>query len=128
MHTARSVIDIAGQRVNATDKLYLAEAVPTLIVWGERDSIIPARHGIRAHDLMPGSRLALFEGAGHFPHHDDPTGFAAAITGFVDTTLPSEPDEDRAAAPLSSSTASARRSRPQRLSRTAVLRARPTRA
>jgi pimeloyl-ACP methyl ester carboxylesterase len=95
VHTARSVIDIGGQRVNATDKLYLAEAVPTLILWGDKDPIIPARHGIRAHELMPGSRLQIFPGAGHFPHHDDPLGFAAAITGFVETTRPSEPDEDR---------------------------------
>jgi pimeloyl-ACP methyl ester carboxylesterase len=95
VHTARAVIDVGGQRVNATDKLYLAEAVPTLILWGDRDPIIPARHGIRAHELMPGSRLRIFAGAGHFPHHDDPVGFAAAITEFVDTTQPSEPDEDR---------------------------------
>jgi pimeloyl-ACP methyl ester carboxylesterase len=95
VHTARAVIDVGGQRVNATDKLYLAEAVPTLILWGDRDPIIPARHGIRAHELMPGSRLRIFDGAGHFPHHDDPPGFAAAITEFVDTTQPSEPDEDR---------------------------------
>jgi pimeloyl-ACP methyl ester carboxylesterase len=95
VHTARSVIDVGGQRVDATDKLYLAEAVPTLILWGDRDPIIPARHGIRAHDLMPGSSLRIFEGAGHFPHHDDPPGFAAAITEFVDTTRPSEPDDDR---------------------------------
>jgi pimeloyl-ACP methyl ester carboxylesterase len=95
VHTARSVIDISGQRVSATDKLYLAEAVPTLILWGDRDSIIPARHGIRAHGEMPGSRLQVFAGAGHFPHHDDPAGFAAALTDFVDTTKPSEPDDDR---------------------------------
>jgi pimeloyl-ACP methyl ester carboxylesterase len=95
VHTARSVIDVGGQRVDATDKLYLAEAVPTLILWGDRDPIIPARHGIRAHDLMPGSSLRIFEGAGHFPHHDDPAGFATAITEFVDTTRPSEPDDDR---------------------------------
>jgi pimeloyl-ACP methyl ester carboxylesterase len=95
VQTARAVIDVGGQRVNATDKLYLAEAVPTLILWGDRDPIIPARHGIRAHELMPGSRLRIFEGAGHFPHHDDPVGFAAAISEFVDTTQPSEPDEDR---------------------------------
>jgi pimeloyl-ACP methyl ester carboxylesterase len=95
VQTARAVIDVGGQRVNATDKLYLAEAVPTLILWGDRDPIIPARHGVRAHELMPGSRLRIFEGAGHFPHHDDPAGFAAAIWEFVDTTQPSEPDEDR---------------------------------
>jgi pimeloyl-ACP methyl ester carboxylesterase len=95
VHTARSVIEIGGQRVSATDKLYLAEAVPTLILWGERDTIIPARHGIRAHELMPGSRLRIFDGARHFPHHDDPAGFAAEITDFVDATQPSQPDEDR---------------------------------
>jgi pimeloyl-ACP methyl ester carboxylesterase len=95
VHTARSVIEIGGQRVSATDKLYLAEAVPTLILWGDRDTIIPARHGIRAHALMPGSRLRIFDGARHFPHHDDPAGFAAEITDFVDATQPSEPDEDR---------------------------------
>jgi pimeloyl-ACP methyl ester carboxylesterase len=95
VHTARSVIEIGGQRVSATDKLYLAEAVPTLILWGDRDPIIPARHGIRAHAAMPGSRLRLFTGAGHFPHHDDPAGFAATLTDFIDTTKPSEPDDDR---------------------------------
>jgi pimeloyl-ACP methyl ester carboxylesterase len=95
IHTARSVIDIGGQRVNATDKLYLAQAVPTLIAWGDRDPIIPARHGIRAHELMPGSRLELFAGAGHFPHHDDPVRFATAIEDFVASTQPSKPDEQR---------------------------------
>ncbi len=95
VHTARSVIELGGQRVNATDKLYLAEAVPTLIAWGDRDPIIPARHGIRAHELMPGSRLELFAGAGHFPHHDDPVRFATAIEEFVAQTAPAAPDEDR---------------------------------
>ena len=41
----RAVIEPAGQRVNAGDRLYLAAALPTLIVWGERDSIIPLSHG-----------------------------------------------------------------------------------
>jgi pimeloyl-ACP methyl ester carboxylesterase len=93
VHTARSVIELGGQRVDAADKLYLSAAIPTLIVWGARDPVIPARHGIRAHERMPGSRLALFEGARHYPHHDDPAGFAAAVTAFVDTTHPSRPDE-----------------------------------
>jgi pimeloyl-ACP methyl ester carboxylesterase len=95
VHTARSVVDIGGQRVSATDKLYLAEAVPTLIVWGDRDPVIPVDHGLRAHELMPGSRLEVFAGSGHFPHHDDPERFARAIADFVAQTEPSEPDEDR---------------------------------
>lgn len=95
VHTARSVIDIRGQRVSAIDKLYLAEAVPTLLVWGEQDPIIPARHGVRAHELMPGSRLELFPAAGHFPHHDDPIGFASVLVDFIRGTEPSARDDDR---------------------------------
>ena len=92
VQTTRSVVELGGQRISATDKLYLAAAIPTLIVWGDRDPVIPARHGIRAHESMPASRLVLFERAGHFPHHDDPRGFCAAITDFVDTTSPWQPD------------------------------------
>jgi len=95
VHTARSVIDVTGQRIDATDKLYLAEAVPTLLVWGDSDPIIPARHGVRAHANIPGSRLELFEGAGHFPHQDDPVRFATALTAFATATAPATADEDR---------------------------------
>jgi pimeloyl-ACP methyl ester carboxylesterase len=94
VHTARAVIDTAGQRVDARDKLYLAEAVPTLIAWGERDPIIPALHGVRAHELMPGSRLELFPRAGHFPHHDEPVAFAAVVRDFVESTEPAAVDAD----------------------------------
>lgn len=92
VHTARAVIDVAGQRVSATDKLYLAAAVPTLLIWGDRDPIIPSAHGIRAHELMPGSRLELFDGAGHFPHHDAPLRFARTLRAFVAETEPADVD------------------------------------
>jgi len=95
VHTARGVIDLGGQRISANDKLYLAQEIPTLIVWGVDDPVIPARHGIRAHENMPGSRLRVFKQAGHFPHHDDPVGFADELADFVATTDPSEPDEER---------------------------------
>ncbi len=45
LHTLRSVIDVQGQRVSATDRLYLLESIPTMIVWGERDHTIPIEHG-----------------------------------------------------------------------------------
>src|SRR5262245_32522685 len=66
VHTIRSVIDVAGQRVSARDRLYLAAAVPTMIIWGDRDGVIPVTHAHVAHELMPGSRLEIIEGAGHF--------------------------------------------------------------
>src|SRR3954470_22627761 len=69
LHTLRAVIDTGGQRVSATNRLHLAAVLPTLIVWGERDSIIPVDHGRAAHEAMPGSRFELFPDAGHVPHH-----------------------------------------------------------
>ncbi|MGZ4733994.1 MAG: alpha/beta fold hydrolase [Acidimicrobiia bacterium] len=87
-HTLRSVVDMHGQRVSATDKLYLAAAVPTLIVWGDRDPIIPIQHGIDAHEMIAGSRFEVFEGAGHFPHCEQPDRFVEVLVDFVDSTSP----------------------------------------
>ncbi len=95
VHTARAVIDVQGQRVDARDRLYLAEAIPTLLLWGDRDPIIPAHHGLRARDLMPGSHLEILEGAGHFAHHDDPIRFATVLRDFVETTRAADVDADR---------------------------------
>jgi pimeloyl-ACP methyl ester carboxylesterase len=94
VHTARSVIDPTGQRVDATDRLYLAEHVPSLIVWGERDRMIPVRHGHDAHEHMPNSRLEIFPGAGHFPFNDDPERFVATLHEFIATTEPAAFDDD----------------------------------
>jgi pimeloyl-ACP methyl ester carboxylesterase len=95
LHTARSIIDLTGQRVSARDRLYLAEGMPTLIVWGERDPMIPVAHGRDAHAAMPGSRLEVFEDAGHFPFNDDPVRFAAVLGDFIATTEPAQHDEQR---------------------------------
>jgi pimeloyl-ACP methyl ester carboxylesterase len=88
IHTARSVIDLRGQRVSAMDRLYLAADVPTLFIWGGRDSFIPVSHGRAAHDAVPGSRLEVFERAGHFPHCEEPVRFARVLLDFVQTTDP----------------------------------------
>jgi pimeloyl-ACP methyl ester carboxylesterase len=89
----RGIIDLGGQRVSATDRLYLASALPTLIIWGERDPLIPARHGYEAHEKIAGSQLEIFPGAGHFPYRDDPQRFAATVLEFVQTTAPMPIDE-----------------------------------
>ena len=88
MHTLRSVVDIGGQRVSAADRLYLAAAMPTLIVWGDRDHIIPVSQGYSSHEAMPGSRLEIFEGAGHFPHCEAPERFCNVLVDFMRTTSP----------------------------------------
>src|SRR4051794_10273723 len=95
LHTLRAVIDHGGQRVNAPDRLYLAEDMPTLIVWGRRDPIIPVAHAGVAHRGMPGSRLEVFDQAGHFPQLDEPDRFADALADFVTTTEPAQADVAR---------------------------------
>jgi pimeloyl-ACP methyl ester carboxylesterase len=97
VHTARSVIDPRGQRVDARNRLYLSEDVPTLLIWGERDPIIPPDHGHRAQGLMPHSRLEVFPGAGHFPFNDDPQRFARVLDEFIASTRPAELTEEQIA-------------------------------
>ena len=86
LRTLRTVVDVRGQLVSAHDRLYLAEAMPTLIVWGDHDPIIPVSHAYEAHEAIPGSRLEVFEGSGHFPHCHDPERFVEALLDFVGTT------------------------------------------
>jgi pimeloyl-ACP methyl ester carboxylesterase len=86
LKTLRAVVDRGGQAVSAHDRLYLSSSLPTLIVWGERDGIIPVAHAHQAHQAMPGSQLEIFEESGHFPHVEEPARFIEALTGFVETT------------------------------------------
>ncbi len=90
VHTLRSVIDPMGQRVNATDRLYLAADMPALIVWGRRDPVLPVSHAGVAERGMPGSRLEIFERSGHFPQLDDPLRFSRLLADFIETTDPAE--------------------------------------
>jgi pimeloyl-ACP methyl ester carboxylesterase len=95
IHTVRAVIDPTGQRVNASDRLYLASKMPSLIVWGARDRVIPVEHGETAHDGMPGSRFELFEGSGHFPQLDRPLDFARLLGQFMHETEGARLDTDQ---------------------------------
>ena len=92
VRTAKSVITPRGQRVAATDKLYLAADLPTLLVAGEHDHVIPAEHTRAAGRLMPGSRVSIFENSGHFPHLDEPDRFADLLAAFINDTKPARYD------------------------------------
>ena len=88
IRTIRAVIDPGGQAVSAMDRLYLTQEVPTMIVWGSDDSIIPVSHAHDAHAAMPNSRLEIIAGAGHFPHVETPREFLEALIEFIETTAP----------------------------------------
>jgi pimeloyl-ACP methyl ester carboxylesterase len=92
--TLRAVVGTDGQRVAGQDKLYLAEALPLLIVWGDRDPIIPVEHGEDAHRQLPNSRLEVFEGIGHVPQLESPGRFVAVLQRFLEETEPARFDRD----------------------------------
>ena len=94
VRTMRSVIDPGGQSVSAADRLYLTAQMPTLIVWGDRDGIIPLEHAYLAHEAIPNSRLEVMEGLGHYPHAEDPVRFVEILRDFLDTTEPSKFDPE----------------------------------
>jgi pimeloyl-ACP methyl ester carboxylesterase len=94
VHTVRSVIDISGQRVSARDRLYLASRVPTLIVWGEDDAVIPVTHAYATHEAIPGSRLEVLPHAGHFLPFEEPEWFGAVLSDFLETTEPATLEHD----------------------------------
>jgi pimeloyl-ACP methyl ester carboxylesterase len=90
--TLRSVVGTDGQRVAALDRLYLAAALPVLILWGSRDPIIPVSHAKAAHEALPQSRLEILDGVGHMPQIERPAAFVAAIQRFLEETEPARFD------------------------------------
>jgi pimeloyl-ACP methyl ester carboxylesterase len=93
--TLRAVVGTDGQRIDAADRLYLADELPVLIVWGAEDSIIPVSHGERAHEAMPGSHFRVFENVGHVPQAEAPGRFVLALEEFLEATEPASFDADR---------------------------------
>src|SRR3954465_3035655 len=94
LRTLRGVVDARGQAATALDRLYLADSIPMLVVWGSRDPIVPAQHAETVRAFVPTARVEVFEGAGHWPHLDDSDRFCAVLLDFLATTSPAAHDRD----------------------------------
>ena len=84
--TLHSVIKPSGQRQPIVD--YFARRVPTMIVWSGNDHVIPVSHAYATHQRLVDSRLELFAGSSHQPHHKHADRFANVVADFVATTAP----------------------------------------
>ncbi|MEQ8266055.1 MAG: alpha/beta hydrolase [Parvibaculum sp.] len=82
--------------------------VPTLILWGDKDGLIPvsAAHEFKAR--IPQAELVIFENVGHVPMEEVAEDSAAAVRGFLDKALmpPAAPDKGEAAAEAADEAAS----------------------
>jgi len=98
LRTLRSVVDIRGQTLSALDRLpRLVGDVPTLIVAGAQDEVIPSSHAHAAHAALPGSRLEIIDDAGHHPMLDRPATLAHLIDEFVMADASLLPSRNRGA-------------------------------
>ena len=90
LETMRSVIGPDGQKVSALDRLYLADQIPFLLIWGDSDPVIPVEHGRRAHEQVAHSRYVEIEGSGHWPMLDAPERIIEELSEFIEETEPFE--------------------------------------
>ena len=63
-------------------------AVPTLVIWGGRDRLIPAAYALRFKQDVAGSRRVEFPALGHVPHEEDPAATVAAVQAFLASLPP----------------------------------------
>jgi len=95
LHVLRAVVDWRGQVVTMTDRAYLALNMPTCVMWGSKDTVLPVAQVEVARRSIPGARIEIIDGAGHFPHEEVPDRFVTALTDFVGSTPPSVHDQKR---------------------------------
>jgi len=57
---------------------------PVLLVWGDRDRVIPPAHGLYAAKALPNVRFEIFEGCGHYPHWENPERFNQLVAEFLE--------------------------------------------
>jgi pimeloyl-ACP methyl ester carboxylesterase len=94
LRTLRGVVDARGQAVTALDRIYLADSVPMLVIWGAQDPIVPAQHAESVRVLVPSARVEVFDDAGHWPHLDEPDRFCDVLLEFIASTEPAAHDLD----------------------------------
>ena len=67
---------------NDSEKIKLIK-VPTLIVWGETDQLIPVSDAQLFHEAIGLSKLVIFKGVGHVPMEEAPDKFVVAVNAFL---------------------------------------------
>lgn len=68
-----------GLRENSIRLLH----VPTLILWGAKDRLVPLKYAHRFHQDIEGSQLRIFDQLGHVPQEEDPVATVEAVEAFI---------------------------------------------
>lgn len=83
--TVRDVINFGGQTRHFLQRAREVTVFPPIAVfWGERDTLIPMKHGQDFVDQVEGAVFTSFPDCGHYLHQERPTEFVAALHDFLD--------------------------------------------
>lgn len=79
----RGQVSPTGQREILLNELAQLN-IPTLIIWGENDRVVPHYHGTSAMRHLRQGRMVKIPRCGHMPQVEQPTAFVAAVSSFLD--------------------------------------------
>jgi pimeloyl-ACP methyl ester carboxylesterase len=80
LHTARQLIP---DDINEISQQYSTIKQPALLIWGDKDRIIPRRYGYRLHKDLPNSRLEILPNVGHMTQEEAPEKVLSLIKDFM---------------------------------------------
>lgn len=69
-HRATLLAIMGGERVEASADKLSAISVPTLVMWGTDDNLVPVSGAQKFADAIPNTTLAVYEGVGHLPQEE----------------------------------------------------------
>ncbi len=88
--TVQDLINWRGQRRRFSQRVHEIRALPPIaVIWGDRDRVVPVKHARELTELLDGVQVTVFEGCGHYLHHQQPEQFAEVVREFLDTPSPS---------------------------------------
>ncbi len=88
----RAILARMGQHILVPPEPFLARiAAPTLLLWGEKDAMVPAAHAADYLRALPDARSVVLPGIGHAPMEEAPEATARAIRAFL---IPAAADFD----------------------------------
>ena len=82
-HRATLLAIMAGERVEATAEKLSAISVPTLVMWGTDDNLVPVSGAQKFADAIPGATLAVYEGVGHLPQEENAEQSISDVRAFM---------------------------------------------
>ena len=82
MGIGKTVMTLQGQTIVLLNQLSRL-VMPTLLVWGSRDGIVPAKHAFAAAEVIPDCQLHIFDGCGHSVHKQKVKEFSQLLVTFL---------------------------------------------